>query len=199
MVPQYQPQRALDLFSRWIGVQAAPDAPTTATASPKPQPAAAAPKQPERVVTERNPVGADRSADEVTSLPGWEGPLPSKHYSGYLDVGLTSSGPKDIHIHYWLSESEGSPSTDPVVFWMNGGPGGSSLIGGLTENGPFYMDDSSFSGEAYNESGVPTLKSRPQRWNRLANTVYVETPAMTVRALLGLFLAPSWPLPGNPR
>ena len=49
------------------------------------------------------------------------------------------------------------------------------------------MDDSSFSGEAYNESGVPTLKSRPQRWNRLANTVYVETPAMTVRALLGLF------------
>ena len=139
------------------------------------------------------------SADEVKALPGWDGALPSKHYSGYLDVGLTSSGPKDIHIHYWLSESEGSPSTDPVVFWMNGGPGGSSLIGGLTENGPFYMDDSSFSGEAYNESGVPTLKSRPQRWNRLANTVYVETPAMTVRALLGIFLASSWPLHGNPR
>ena len=193
MVPQYQPQRALDLFSRWIGVEEAPDAPTGA-ASPKPQTNPAT-KQPERVATERNPIGADRSADEVKSLPGWEGPLPSKHYSGYLDVGLSSSGPKDIHIHYWLSESEGDPSTDPVVFWMNGGPGGSGLIGGLTENGPFYMDDSSFSGAAYNESGVPTLKSRPERWNRLANTVYVETPAMTVRCpcswtLPGLFLAP---------
>ena len=25
----------------------------------------------------------------------------------------------------------------------------------------------------------PTLKTRPQRWNQKANTVYVETPAMT--------------------
>ena len=101
----------------------------------------------------------------------------------------------DRGAHFALAESEGDPSTDPVVFWMNGGPGGSGLIGGLTENGPFYMDDSSFSGAAYNESGVPTLKSRPERWNRLANTVYVETPAMTVRCpcswtLPGLFLAP---------
>ena len=62
--------------------------------------------------------------------------MPSKHYSGYLDVGLTTGAKKDIHIHYWLSESERDPASDPVVFWMNGGPGGSSLIGGLTENGP---------------------------------------------------------------
>jgi carboxypeptidase C (cathepsin A) len=128
---------------------------------------------------ERNPIGASRAADEVKSLPGWEGALPSKHYSGYLDVGLSSAGVKNIHIHYWLSESERSPENDPVVFWMNGGPGGSSLIGGLTENGPFYMDDSSFEDPSYNKTGVPKLKSRPQRWNRLANTVYVETPAMT--------------------
>ena len=26
-------------------------------------------------------------AHEVTALPGWDGPLPSKHYSGYLPVG----------------------------------------------------------------------------------------------------------------
>eukprot|EP01044_Picomonas_judraskeda_P013466 COSAG03_NODE_2038_length_3197_cov_5.678825_4_plen_141_part_00 len=88
----------------------------------------------------RNPVGAPASADEVKSLPGWDGPLPSKHYSGYLDVGLKTGAKKDIHIHYWLSESESSPATDPVVFWMNGGPGGSSLIGGLTENGTAAAD-----------------------------------------------------------
>eukprot|EP01051_Picozoa_sp_SAG22_P019746 SAG22_NODE_3743_length_1547_cov_1.931630_1_plen_356_part_10 len=32
MVPQYQPQRALDLFSRWIGVAEEPDAPTATIA-----------------------------------------------------------------------------------------------------------------------------------------------------------------------
>jgi len=74
--------------------------------------------------------------------------------AGYLDVGLTTGAKKDIHIHYWLSESEGDPANDPVVFWMNGGPGGSSLIGGLTENGPFYMDDGSEETPGYNKTGV---------------------------------------------
>jgi hypothetical protein len=32
--------------------------------------------------------------DEITSLPGWDGSLPSKQYSGYLNVS-------DSHLHYW--------------------------------------------------------------------------------------------------
>lgn len=32
----------------------------------------------------RNPIGASRAADEVKSLPGWDGALPSKHFSGYV-------------------------------------------------------------------------------------------------------------------
>lgn len=39
--------------------------------------------EPHRAVPQgRNPIGASRAADEVTSLPGWEGALPSKHFSG---------------------------------------------------------------------------------------------------------------------
>lgn len=30
---------------------------------------------------------AAREADEIKSLPGWTGDLPSKQYSGYLDAG----------------------------------------------------------------------------------------------------------------
>jgi len=31
-------------------------------------------------------------------------------------------------------------SDDPVVLWLQGGPGGSSLFGALCENGPFGID-----------------------------------------------------------
>ena len=71
-------------------------------------------------------------ADEIKALPGWEGDLPSKQYSGYLEVP-GDRGSK--FYHYWFVESEGNPKTDPVGLWLNGGPGSSSLIGFLTENG----------------------------------------------------------------
>ena len=31
-------------------------------------------------------------------------------------------------------------SDDPVILWLQGGPGGSSLFGALVENGPFGID-----------------------------------------------------------
>jgi len=68
-------------------------------------------------------VNAAISADQVMSLPGWDAPLPTKQYSGYLNI----AGGK--HLHYWLVQSTGNPATDPLVFWFNGGPGCSSLDG----------------------------------------------------------------------
>jgi len=34
-------------------------------------------------------------------------------------------------------------STDPLVLWLNGGPGSSSLIGLLNENGQIKVNDDS--------------------------------------------------------
>jgi hypothetical protein len=45
-------------------------------------------------------VNAAPDADYVTSLPGWEGKLPSSMYSGYLDI------PGGKHLHYVFVESE---------------------------------------------------------------------------------------------
>ena len=43
-------------------------------------------------------------------------------------------------MHYWFVESEDSVENDPVVLWLNGGPGASSLMGFFTEFGPLIID-----------------------------------------------------------
>lgn len=61
--------------------------------------------------------------DEVLSLPGWQGPLPSRHFSGYLRIA------GGTNLHYYFVASERVPQTAPTVVWLNGGPGCSSLDG----------------------------------------------------------------------
>jgi hypothetical protein len=51
---------------------------------------------------------ADIAKDEIISLPGWSGALPSRHFSGYLNFTKTK------HMHYWLVESENDPVNDPI-------------------------------------------------------------------------------------
>eukprot|EP01060_Flectonema_neradi_P005273 TRINITY_DN134_c0_g1_i2.p1 TRINITY_DN134_c0_g1~~TRINITY_DN134_c0_g1_i2.p1 ORF type:complete len:459 (+),score=110.53 TRINITY_DN134_c0_g1_i2:47-1423(+) len=101
-------------------------------------------------------------ADLITSLPGWEGPLPSKQYSGYLSFAKK-------HIHYWYVESTGldpMATSTPTVLWMNGGPGCSSLDGWYYEHGPFR-----------GTAADPTkLELNPASWAKYANMLYIEAP-----------------------
>lgn len=103
----------------------------------------------------------DANGDLVTELPGLSVKPDFKHYSGYLN------GTEDRKLHYWFVESERSPSDDPLVVWMNGGPGCSSLLGFLTEQGPFTLSKSDSS----------QLKLNPDRWNQVANVLFLEAPA----------------------
>ncbi|OQS02911.1 serine protease family S10, partial [Thraustotheca clavata] len=77
-------------------------------------------------------------------------------------VTLPSNGQ---NMFYWLVESQNNPSTDPIVLWLNGGPGCSSLGGLFTELGPFVV-----------KSDL-TLGRNPYSWNRKANIVFLESPA----------------------
>ncbi|KAM9814065.1 lysosomal protective protein [Neosynchiropus ocellatus] len=100
------------------------------------------------------------AADEVTYLPGLKKQPSFKHYSGYLNLATGK------HLFYWFVESQKQPTSDPVVLWLNGGPGCSSLDGLLTEHGPFLIQD----------DGV-TLSYNPYSWNMVANVLYLESPA----------------------
>lgn len=88
-----------------------------------------------------------------------------------IPVGKLSGGPG--HLHYWLIESTNHPATDPIVLWLNGGPGSSSLIGLLTENGQISTSDESLTNPI---DGVPQVFVNPYAWTTLANVVYLESP-----------------------
>ncbi|KAJ6216550.1 hypothetical protein RDWZM_007707 [Blomia tropicalis] len=83
----------------------------------------------------------------------------SCNYTGYLDGG------NGYRLFYWFVESQNYPSEDPVVLWLNGGPGCSSIAGLLTENGPFRV-----------AADGTTLNLDPYSWNAFANVLYLESP-----------------------
>lgn len=105
---------------------------------------------------------ADIANDEIHHLPGWDGPLPSRQWSGYLNFTKTK------HMHYWLVESEVDPVHAPLIVWFNGGPGCSSLDGFFYEHGPFRTDPS--------DPTHRTLVQFEYAWSKLANVLYLESP-----------------------
>lgn len=98
--------------------------------------------------------------DEVTQLPGMKFKPNYQQWSGYLQARPGK------FLHYWFVTSQSDPVKDPVVLWLNGGPGCSSLDGFLSENGPFHVDDDG-----------ATLYENPFSWNKIANVLYLESPA----------------------
>ncbi|XP_054166040.1 lysosomal protective protein-like [Oppia nitens] len=99
-------------------------------------------------------------ADQINQLPGLSQPLNFKQYSGYLNAS------KGRQYFYWFLESQTNPEISPVVLWLNGGPGCSSLLGLFTENGPFRVDK---------EGNNLTIDENS--WNSVANILYLESPA----------------------
>ncbi|KAL4193106.1 hypothetical protein AMTRI_Chr06g197660 [Amborella trichopoda] len=61
---------------------------------------------------------------EVLHFPGFDGQLPSKHYAGYITLGNEGNR---RYLYYYFATSERIPSKDPIVFWINGGPGCSGM------------------------------------------------------------------------
>ncbi|KAK5155737.1 hypothetical protein LTR04_005741 [Oleoguttula sp. CCFEE 6159] len=82
-----------------------------------------------------------------------------KQYSGYLD-----DDEEDKHLFYWFFESRNNPKTDPVVLWLNGGPGCSSLTGLFLELGPSFVNKKL--GLDYN----------PSSWNSNASVIFLDQP-----------------------
>uniref|UniRef100_A0A1J3E7R1 Serine carboxypeptidase-like 13 n=4 Tax=Noccaea caerulescens TaxID=107243 RepID=A0A1J3E7R1_NOCCA len=102
-------------------------------------------------------------------LPGFEGPLPFELETGYISIGEED----EVQMFYYFIKSENNPQEDPLLIWLTGGPGCSSLFALLFENGPLALKF-----EVYNGS-LPSLVSTTYSWTKIANIIFLDQPVGT--------------------
>lgn len=84
----------------------------------------------------------------------------SNHETGYIKL----PNKDDDHYFYWFVESRSAPEKDPLVLWLTGGPGCSSMMALLAENGPCHV-----------QSDLST-KLNKYSWNGEANVIWLDQP-----------------------
>ncbi|XP_022715923.1 serine carboxypeptidase-like 31 isoform X2 [Durio zibethinus] len=99
--------------------------------------------------------------DPVTNLPG-QPSVDFRHYAGYVTVNEKNGRA----LFYWFYEAMSNPDEKPLVLWLNGGPGCSSVGYGATQEiGPFIVD-----------TGGRGIKFNNFSWNKEANMLFLESP-----------------------
>ncbi|URD90645.1 serine carboxypeptidase-like [Musa troglodytarum] len=106
------------------------------------------------------------SVSTVTHLPGFRGPLPFHLETGYVEVDEVNGA----ELFYYFIPSEGRPSEDPLLLWLNGGPRCSALSGLVFEVGPLKFVSAEYNGS------LPNLVYHPYSWTKVANMIFVDSP-----------------------
>jgi len=106
--------------------------------------------------------------DTVSYVPYWGDVYTGKMYSGYLPINEACNSA----MFYWMLEKQGGskegPSGTPVLLWLNGGPGASSIDGLLMENiGPYQI------------VGNNTFTYNEDAWTDKYNVLIIDNPVGT--------------------
>lgn len=106
---------------------------------------------------------AAASGDRIGQLPG-QPAVDFPMYSGYVAVDEGAGGRA---LFYWLQEVPPEVQPAPLVLWLNGGPGCSSVAYGASEElGAFRI-----------RPDGATLFLNDNRWNTAANILFLDSPA----------------------
>ncbi|EST33741.1 S10 family serine carboxypeptidase-like protein [Streptomyces roseochromogenus] len=104
-----------------------------------------------------------------------------RSYAGHVHIDSTEHPNTRNHLFYWFFESQTcNPevavcdqqeliSRTPLLIWLNGGPGASSLLGLFLENGPLSIGD----------DAIGTISVSAGSWNQEAHVVYWDQPIGT--------------------
>lgn len=85
------------------------------------------------------------------------------NYAGYFTVNKELNS----NLFFWFFPAKNDPENAPVVLWLQGGPGASSLFGLFTENGPFSITPKG------------KLEARKYSWAINHNLIYIDNPVGT--------------------
>ncbi|KAL3841151.1 hypothetical protein ACJIZ3_025742 [Penstemon smallii] len=105
--------------------------------------------------------------DKIGSLPGQPTRVNFQQYSGYITIyvndDIANHQQQRYYFYYFVQAQTTQPK--PLVLWLNGGPGCSSVgAGAFGEHGPFQPRGN-------------ILVKNDSSWNKEANILYLESPA----------------------
>ncbi|XP_037419055.1 serine carboxypeptidase 1-like [Triticum dicoccoides] len=104
-----------------------------------------------------------KAADKISALPGQPDGVDFGQYAGYITV----DGHNGRALFYYFVEAPSDKAAKPLLLWLNGGPGCSSLgFGAMRELGPFRVNRDN-----------QTLSRNKHAWNNEANIIFLESPA----------------------
>uniref|UniRef100_A0A6M2D556 Putative serine carboxypeptidase n=1 Tax=Rhipicephalus microplus TaxID=6941 RepID=A0A6M2D556_RHIMP len=83
-------------------------------------------------------------------------------YSGYFTVNSEFNS----NLFFWFVPAMERPEQAPVLAWLQGGPGSSSLLGFFAEHGPYGLQD----------GNPPVPVRRPITWCQYFSIIYVDEP-----------------------
>ncbi|OEL21227.1 Serine carboxypeptidase-like 40 [Dichanthelium oligosanthes] len=107
--------------------------------------------------------GGSKEADRIAALPGQPPRVDFEQYAGYVTVDEDDGR----ELFYYFVEAPHDAASKPLILWLNGGPGCSSLgYGAMMELGPFRV-----------KPGGRMLSRNRHAWNNVANILFLESPA----------------------
>ncbi|XP_027285454.1 probable serine carboxypeptidase CPVL isoform X2 [Cricetulus griseus] len=95
----------------------------------------------------------------VSPFPG----MNLNSYAGYITVNKTYNS----NLFFWFFPARIQPETAPVVLWLQGGPGGSSMFGLFVEHGPYVITSNM------------TVTARDFPWTTTFSMLYIDNPVGT--------------------
>ncbi|XP_028776304.1 serine carboxypeptidase-like 40 isoform X2 [Neltuma alba] len=105
-----------------------------------------------------------KEKDRIERLPGQPENVNISQYGGYVTVDKVAGR---AFYYYFVEAQQSNRHKLPLLLWLNGGPGCSSLAyGAMQELGPFRVN-----------SDGKTLQTNKYSWNYAANVLFLESPA----------------------
>ncbi|KAJ9586809.1 hypothetical protein L9F63_019595 [Diploptera punctata] len=159
MVPTDQPKFAFDLINRFtsdnlISIYHLFKHPAKSTMEPDSR----------LILTPYIESGRIEEARSLSAVSGDPFPSDIPSYSGFLTVNKTYNS----NLFFWYFPAENDYETAPLLLWLQGGPGSSSLFGLFTELGPFSVAKDNMQ-----------LVRNPYSWHKNHSIIFIDNPVGT--------------------